>query len=54
MDERTRFILGNSILGVGFLMLWNFNTLWEQMGSAAMVLWVAVVASGAYLILKKP
>lgn len=35
-------------------MLWNFNTLWEQMGAASMVLWVAVVGLGAYLIIKKP
>jgi hypothetical protein len=35
-------------------MLWNFNTMWEQMGSAAMVLWAGVVGLGAYLIIKKP
>ncbi len=50
MDEKARFILGNVILGVGFLMLWNFNSLWEQFGAAAMGLWIAVVGLGVYLV----
>ncbi len=53
MDDKTRFVLGNIILGVGLIMLLNINTLWEQMGAAFMGLWVAVVGLGAYLVSKK-
>jgi hypothetical protein len=53
VDEKTRFVLGNIILGVGLIMLLNINTLWDQMGAAAMGLWIAVVGLGAYLIAVK-
>jgi hypothetical protein len=53
VDEKTRFVLGNIILGVGLLMLLNINTLSEQMGPAFMGLWIAVVGLGAYLVSKK-
>lgn len=53
MEDKTRFVLGNIILGVGLIMLLNINTLWEQMGAAAMGLWIAVVGLGGYLVAKK-
>ena len=53
MNEKTRFVLGNVILGVALIMLLNINSLWEQMGAAAMGLWIAVVGLGAYLVTKK-
>ncbi len=53
MNEKTKFVLGNIILGVGLVMLLNINTLWEQMGAAAMGLWVAVVGLGVYLVSTK-
>ena len=53
MEDKTRFILGNIILGVGLVRLLNMNALWEQMGAAFMGLWIAVVGLGAYLVAKK-
>jgi hypothetical protein len=53
VEDKTRFVLGNIILGVGLIMLLNMNALWEQMGSAFMGLWIAVVGLGAYLVSKK-
>jgi hypothetical protein len=53
VDEKTRFILGNIVLGIGLIMLWKINLLWEQMGAAAMGLWIAIVGLGVYLITRK-
>lgn len=50
-DKRS-FWLGNGILLVALLMLWNIGPLWEQLGVAAMVLWVAVTGLGAYILMK--
>ncbi len=52
-ENRKFFWLGNVLLGVALVMLINLNTLWEQMGVAAMVLWVATAGLGAYLLTKE-
>jgi hypothetical protein len=53
LNESSKFILGNVILVVSLLMLWNIGALWEQMGAAAMGLWIAVTGLGAYLVYSK-
>jgi hypothetical protein len=53
LNEKNKFILGNIILGVALLMLWNIGALWEYLGAAAMGLWIAVAGLGAYLVSNK-
>lgn len=45
------FILGNLLLGSALIMLLFMGTLWEHLGSAAMGVWIAVAATGAYLLM---
>jgi hypothetical protein len=45
------FWLGNGVLLLALLMLWYMGELWEHLGAAAMVLWVAVAGFGAYLLM---
>ena len=52
-ENRKFFWLGNAVLAVALLMLINLNTLWEQMGPAAMGFWAAVAVLGAYLLMKE-
>jgi hypothetical protein len=52
-ENRKFFWLGNVLLAVALVMLINLNTLWQQMGAAAMVLWVTVAGLGAYLLTKE-
>ena len=52
-ENRKFFWLGNVLLAVALVMLINLNTMWQQMGAAAMVLWVAVAGLGAYLLTKE-
>lgn len=47
----SNFWLGNGILFLALVMLWNIGVLWEHLGVAAMVLWVAVTGFGAYLLM---
>lgn len=52
-ENRKYFWLGNMVLAIALLMLLNLNSLWEQMGAAAMVLWAVVAVVGAYLLMKE-
>jgi hypothetical protein len=47
----SNFWLGNGVLLVALLMLWNIGSLWEHLGVAAMVLWVIVAGFGVYLLM---
>lgn len=47
------FWLGNAILAVALLMLLFMGSLWELMGASAMVIWIALAGTGAYLLTKK-
>jgi hypothetical protein len=49
--SNSTFWLGNGILLLALVMLWNMGVLWEHLGAAAMVLWVAVAGYGAYLLM---
>jgi hypothetical protein len=48
------FVLGNIILGVALVLLLFMGHAWEMMGPAAMVLWVALAATGVALLMKDP
>jgi hypothetical protein len=48
---KSTFWLGNGILVLALLMLWNMGELWEHLGAAAMVLWVVVAGFGVYLLM---
>lgn len=48
-----KFWLANGILAVAMLMLLFMGRLWELMGPAAMVLWIALAGTGAYLLMYK-
>lgn len=47
------FWLGNAILAVAMFMLLFMGSAWESLGVAAMVLWIAMVALGVYLVMQK-
>ncbi len=49
--ERTRFWAGNAVLVVALVVMFNMGTLSERFGIGAVVLWMALVALGFYLIL---
>lgn len=50
-EKSAKFWLGNAILAIAMLMLLFMGRLWEIMGNSAMVLWIAVVAAGTWLLL---
>jgi uncharacterized membrane-anchored protein len=52
-ENRKYFWLGNVVLVIALLMLINLNTLWQQMGAAAMGLWIAVAGFGVFLLTKE-
>jgi hypothetical protein len=47
------FWLGNAILAVAMFMLLFMGSAWESLGVAAMVVWVALVVLGVYLVMQK-
>jgi purine-cytosine permease-like protein len=47
------FWLGNAILAVAMFMLLFMGSAWETLGISAMVLWIALVALGVYLVMQK-
>ncbi len=47
------FWLGNGILAVAMFMLLFMGSAWESLGVAAMVVWVALVVLGVYLVMQK-
>jgi hypothetical protein len=50
-SQRVRFWAGNAVLVVALLVLFNMGALSERFGMGAVVLWMALVALGFYLIL---
>ncbi|MEW6677635.1 MAG: hypothetical protein AB1421_06920 [Pseudomonadota bacterium] len=44
------FWIGNVLLGLSLVMLIFLGTLWELMGSLAMVIWMGFAGVGMYLI----
>lgn len=55
MDEpkhSMNFWLGNAILAVALVVVLFMGSLWEALGRGAMVLWVAMVVAGVWLLMK--
>lgn len=50
--QSTNFWLGNAILAVALVVVLFMGRLWELMGRGAMVLWVALIVVGVYLLMK--
>jgi len=50
-SQKIRFWAGNAVLVVAVLVLLNMGGLSERFGMGAVVLWMALVALGFYLIL---
>lgn len=48
--QGTNFWLGNAFLAMALLMLLYMGYLWELMGVFAMVIWIVIAATGAYLL----
>lgn len=51
VTQRTRFWAGNIVLVLALLVMFNMGALSERLGMGAVVLWMALVALGFYLIL---
>lgn len=51
-SNSTRFWIANGIMAVAMIMLLFMGSLWELMGSLAMVLWAALAGTGAWLMMK--
>lgn len=49
--QKIRFWAGNAVLVVALVVLFNMGALSERYGMGAVVLWMALVAVGFYLIL---
>lgn len=50
-SQRSRFWAGNAVLVVALGVLLNMGALSERFGMGAVVLWMALVALGFYLIM---
>lgn len=48
-----KFLLGNGVLAVALIVLLVMGKLWEWLGVFAMVLWIALVGVGIYLLLSE-
>jgi len=51
-EHSTKFLIGNAILALALLLLLFMGSAWESLGAGAMVLWVALVVVGVYLLMK--
>jgi hypothetical protein len=51
VSQKLRFWAGNSVLVIALLVMFNMGTLSERLGMWAVVLWMALVALGFYLIM---
>jgi hypothetical protein len=51
-ENSNKFVIGNAILALALLMLLFMGSIWEAMGGAAMVLWIALVAAGVYFLMQ--
>lgn len=49
--QKTRFWAGNIVLVVALVILLNMGALSERYGMSAVILWMALVALGFYLIM---
>jgi len=49
--KQNRFWAGNGVLVVALVVLLAMDLLWEVIGMWAMVLWVALVGMGVYLVI---
>ncbi len=49
--QKTRFWAGNIVLVVALIILLNMGVLSERYGMGAVILWMALVALGFYLIM---
>ncbi len=50
-SEKIRFWSGNAVLVAALVVMFNMGALSERFGMGAVVLWMALVALGFYLIL---
>lgn len=50
--HKSTFWLGNTLLGVALMMLLFLDTLWQNLGSWAMGVWMLLAGGGMYLITK--
>ncbi|WP_298292522.1 hypothetical protein [Thiomonas sp.] len=48
----TRFWLGNGVLALAAVLLFFLDTVAQWLGTAAMALWMGLVALGVYLIVQ--
>jgi hypothetical protein len=46
------FWIGNALLAVAMLFLLFMGAIWEYLGAATMVLWIAVVIGGVYFLMR--
>ena len=50
--SKTSFWIGNALLAMALLMLFNMNPLAERFGLLAFVIWAGLAAGGIYLVMK--
>lgn len=50
-NQKTRFWIGNGVLIVALVVMFNMGALSERFGMWAVVLWMALVALGFYIIM---
>lgn len=50
-SRSSKFWLGNGLLAVALLLLLKLDTVSQYLGFGAMVLWVALVVSGVWLLM---
>jgi hypothetical protein len=50
--QRKNFWLGNGLLAAALLTLIFLGQLYETLGAAAMVLWMALAGAGMYFVMK--
>lgn len=50
-NKSRNFWLGNAVLGVALVVLLVMGKLWEALGIWAMLLWIALVGLGVYLLM---
>jgi|GEM_PF-2638194 len=52
MDSHRSFLLGNALLAAALLVLLAMDQLWSQFGVLALIGWIALAGSGAWLLLQ--
>jgi hypothetical protein len=51
-ENSNNFFIGNAILAVALLLLLFMGSAWEALGMGAMVVWVALVVTGVYFLMR--